>query len=58
MKPVPATRRSAVQKEKKEYVAPEIEKRERLTEVAQAGTTVVSGKAQLKGGCFKEERTE
>jgi hypothetical protein len=42
MKPVPVTRRSAVQKEKKEYVAPEVEKRERLTEVA-GSPTVVSG---------------
>jgi hypothetical protein len=42
MKRVPAARRSAVQKEKKEYVAPEVEKRERLTEVA-GFPVVVSG---------------
>jgi hypothetical protein len=33
----------AMPQEKKAYVAPEIEKRERLTEVAQGTTTVVSG---------------
>ena len=41
------------------YVPPQIEKRERLAEVAQTGTTtVVSGGAatSVKGGCFKEER--
>jgi hypothetical protein len=32
-----------VQKEKKEYVAPQVEKRERLTEVAQGTSSVVSG---------------
>jgi hypothetical protein len=39
-KPVPAAGRSVVQKEKKEYVAPEIEKREKLGEVAGMPTTV------------------
>ena len=39
------------------YVPPRVEKRERLKDVAQFATTV-SGAVLLKGGCFKEERTE
>jgi hypothetical protein len=40
------------------YVPPQVEKRERLTEAAQGASTVVSGTTPVKGGCFKEERTE
>jgi hypothetical protein len=37
------------------YVPPQIEKRERLKEVAQSPTTV-SGTVPVKGGCFKQEK--
>ena len=52
-------RRCVMTKPRVLYVPPQIEKRERLAEVAQTGTTtVVSGGAatSVKGGCFKEER--
>jgi hypothetical protein len=41
-------------RKRKEYVAPKIEKRDQLKEVAAAGTTV-SGELAPKGGCFKKE---
>ena len=42
-------------RKRKEYVAPTIEKRDQLNEVASGGTTTVSGQLTPKGGCFKTE---
>jgi hypothetical protein len=43
-------------RERKEYVAPEIEKRDQLKEVAAGAATTVSGQQVTpKGGCFKKE---
>jgi hypothetical protein len=45
-----------MQRKRKEYPAPQVEKREKLTEVARFVTT--SGTLASKGGCFKKERAK
>jgi hypothetical protein len=42
---------------RKEYAAPQVEKREKLAEVARFATTT-SGATMIKGGCFKQERAK